>query len=244
MLIIYVLLFPIFFTPVILLLSIFSPKIRAGFTQKFGKYDFTIKQKTLWIHAVSVGEVLAIADFIKNSATAADGTNSKKIVLTTSTPQGQALAKAKLGDFCEKICYFPYDYKFAIRRAIKAINPDAILIVETEIWPNFVLEAKRAQIPVIVVNARISDATFKNYRRLRLFFKQVFKNFHAILAQSEDDAQRFVRIGAEADIVRTMGNIKFDIPPPDTSIKKKLQKTYNKGNIKDIIAGSTHKGED
>ena len=130
----YALLFPIFFTPVILLASILSPKIRAGFRQKFGKYDFAIGEKTLWVHAVSVGEVLAIADFIKGYGA--------KIVLTTSTPQGQALAVAKLGDYCEKICYFPYDYKCAVRRALKAINPATVIIVETEIWPNFVREAK------------------------------------------------------------------------------------------------------
>lgn len=238
MIALYALLFPIFFTPVILLASLFSPKIRAGFAQKFGKYDFAIDEKTLWIHAVSVGEVLAVADFIKQNA------GDKKIILTTSTPQGQALAQSKLGNFCEGICYFPYDYKFAVRSAIKAINPAAIIIVETEIWPNFVTEAKKAKIPVIIANGRISDATFKSYRRLCFFFTQVFENFHAILAQSEEDAKRFIEIGAKPNIVRTMGNVKFDIAPPDTKIKETLEKTYNKGDFKVIVAGSTHKGED
>ena len=238
MIVLYALLFPIFFTPVILLANLFSPKIRAGFRQKFGKYDFVINEKTLWIHAVSVGEVLAVADFIKNAAA------GRKIVLTTSTPQGQTLAQSKLGNFCERICYFPYDYKFAICRAIKAINPAAIMIVETEIWPNFATEAKRAEIPVIIANGRISDATFKSYKRLRPFFARVFENFRVILAQSEDDAKRFVEIGAKPDMVRTMGNIKFDITPPKTKIKEELGKTYNKGDFKVIVAGSTHKGED
>lgn len=236
MIAVYRFLFSIFFTPVILLLSLFSPKIRAGFLQKFGKYDFKIKEKTLWIHAVSVGEVLAISDFIKEN-------KAKKIVLTTSTPQGQSLAKNKLSEFCEQICYFPYDYCFAIKNAIGAINPEKIIIVETEIWPNFVCMAKKVEIPVIIANGRISDSTFISYKRSKFFFKNVFKNFYGILAQSKDDAERFIAIGADSNIVQVMGNVKFDIKKPDIDVKE-LENYYKKNNFKLMVAGSTHGGEE
>ncbi len=238
MIAIYALLFPIFFTPVILFLSLASPKIRAGFKQKFGKYDFKIKEKTLWIHAVSVGEIAAISDFIRKNAT------DKKIVLTTSTPQGRDFALSKLSKYCAKICYFPYDYKFAIKNAIEAINPKVIMIVETEIWPNFVYEAKKANIPVVIANGRISDSTFKSYKKISFFLGGVFKNFHAILAQSEDDAKRFIKIGAKPNIVKNMGNLKFDTAPQNLQTRAELEKTYNKGELKVIVAGSTHKGEE
>lgn len=237
MLKIYRILFPIFFIPTILLLSIFSKKIRSGFFQKFGRYNFKNKEKTLWIHAVSVGEVLAIADFISQN-------QNEKITLTTSTPQGQELAQKKLGNFCKEICYFPYDCTFSIKNAIKAINPSRVMIVETEIWPNFIYLLNKAKVPVIIANGRISDRTFQSYRKAKIFFKEVFKNFHSVLAQSKDDAEKFIQIGANANIVKTMGNVKFDIQRPSDEIKNQLIKLYEKENCKLIIAGSTHNGEE
>lgn len=237
MMLVYRILFYVFFTPVILILSVLSPKVRAGFKQKFGCYDFKNEAKTLWVHAVSVGEVQAISGFIKNN-------KKKKITLTTSTPQGQKLAKEKLSEYCEKICYFPYDYDFAVKNAIEAVNPEKVMIVETEIWANFVRLLKQAKIPVVVANGRISDSTYKSYRLLKWFFKDVFKNYEQILAQSEDDAKRFIKIGAPKSIVSNMGNIKFDIPAPDKKIKEGLKTAYNKGDTKLIVAGSTHFGEE
>ena len=126
----YKIFFPIFFVPVILVLSIFSKKIRAGMKQKLGFYNFKMDKKTFWVHAVSVGEINSLTDFIKEN-------KDKNIVLTTSTPQGFELANKKLSDYVEAICYFPFDTDFAINSAIKAINPHFVMIFETEIWPNF-----------------------------------------------------------------------------------------------------------
>lgn len=233
----YRILFPIFFIPTISLLSVFSKKIRAGFFEKLGFYNFKINEKTFWIHAVSVGEVQAVSEFIKNY-------KGEKIVLTVSTPQGLELANKKLTDYCEKICYFPLDIDFAINSAKKAINPSKVMIFETEIWPNFVYNMKKSEVKVFISNGRISDSTFKTYKSLGFFFKDVFKNFTGILAQSEEDAQKFVSIGANPEIVQNMGNIKFDIEFPSDETALVLKKEYNKNNMPTILAGSTHAGED
>lgn len=233
----YRILFPIPFLFAMSILSIFSKKIRAGFFEKLGFYNFKIDEKTFWIHAVSVGEVQAVTEFIKNY-------KDEKIVLTASTPQGLELAKKKLSDYCEKICYFPLDIDFAINSAKRAINPAKVMIFETEIWPNFVYNMKKAGIKVFISNGRISDSTYKTYKTLRFFFKSVFKNFTGILAQSEEDAKKFIEIGAKPEIVQNMGNIKFDIKFPSDETALVLNKEYNKGNLPTILAGSTHAGED
>ncbi len=233
----YRILFPIPFLFAMSILSIFSKKIRAGFFEKLGFYNFKIDEKTFWIHTVSVGEVQAVTEFIKNY-------KDEKIVLTVSTPQGLELAKKKLSDYCEKICYFPYDIDFAINSAKRAINPAKVMIFETEIWPNFVYNMKKAGIKVFISNGRISDSTYKTYKTLSFFFKSVFKNFTGVLAQSEEDAKKFISIGANSEIVQNMGNIKFDIKFPSDETALVLNKEYNKGNLPTILAGSTHAGED
>lgn len=233
----YRIFFPIFFIPAIALISVFSKKIRAGFFEKLGLYNFKIDEKTFWVHAVSVGEVQAVTEFIKNY-------KDEKIVLTVSTPQGLELANKKLSDYCEKICYFPLDIDFAINSAKRAINPSKVMIFETEIWPNFVHNMKKSGVKVFISNGRISDSTFKTYKALNFFFKYVFKNFAGILAQSEEDAKKFIEIGASPEIVQNMGNIKFDIEFPSDETALVLKKEYNKGNKPTILAGSTHAGED
>ena len=120
----YRILFPIPYLTAISIASIFSKKIRAGFFEKLGFYNFKIDKKTFWIHAVSVGEVQAVTEFIKNY-------KDEKIVLTVSTPQGLELAQKKLSEHCEKICYFPHDIDFAIISAKKAINPSKVMIFES-----------------------------------------------------------------------------------------------------------------
>ena len=215
----YRILFPIPFLFAMSVLSIFSKKIRAGFFEKLGFYNFKIDEKTFWIHAVSVGEVQAVTEFIKNY-------KDEKIVLTVSTPQGLELAKKKLSDYCEKICYFPLDIDFAINSAKRAINPSKVMIFETEIWPNFVHNMKKSGVKVFISNGRISDSTFKTYKALNFFFKYVFKNFAGILAQSEEDAKKFIEIGAKPEIVQNMGNIKFDIEFPSDETALVLKKEY------------------
>ncbi len=233
----YRILFPIPFLFAVSVLSLFSKKIRSGYFEKLGFYNFKIDEKTFWIHAVSVGEVQAVSEFIKNYT-------DEKIVLTVSTPQGLELAQKKLSSYCEKICYFPFDIDFAINSAKNAINPSKVMIFETEIWPNFVYNMKKSGVKVFISNGRISDSTYKTYKNLKFFFKSVFKNFTGILAQSEEDAKKFINIGANPEIVQNMGNIKFDIEFLNGETANTLYAEYNKGDTPVILAGSTHAGED
>lgn len=231
MLFLYQIFFSIFILPVLLL----NKKTRAGLNQRFGRYDFKNKKQTLWIHAVSVGEILALSDFIKS-------VQGYDIVLTTSTEQGFEVANLKLKDTCKQIVYFPYDLPLFVNRAIKAINPKLVFVMETEIWPNFINTLNKAEIPVLIINGRISERTFKSYKCLKFFFKPILSKFAAILAQSQTDAERFIQIGANPVSTKVMGNIKFDIKAPDVSYLDLGLSELEPGPL--FIAGSTHKGED
>lgn len=222
---------------IIKLLGCFSQKIRAGEKEKFGKYGFKFLNRTIWIHAVSVGEVMLAQTLINKLNFKND------IVLTTSTPQGQELAKNKLSDKCKMITYFPYDTKKAVDNAIKAINPEMVIIMETEIWPTFSQRMKELAIPLFIVNGRISEETFKSYKKLSFFFKKVLANYSAILTQTHEDAKRFVEIGAPENRVTTSGNIKFDIKKPNSYPKHKYSFLFNTLNKKVAIFGSTHEEE-
>ena len=219
------------------ILSLFSKKIGAGKKEKFGNYGFKFINRTIWIHAVSVGEVMLAQTLINKLNFKND------IVLTTSTPQGQELAKNKLSDKCKMITYFPYDTKKAINNAVKAINPEMVIIMETEIWPNFSKTMKELAIPLFIVNGRISEGTFKSYKKLSFFFRKVLSNYSAILTQTYEDAKRFVEIGAPENKVVTTGNIKFDIEKPDDYIRHKYIFDLNTLGKKVVIFGSTHADE-
>ena len=135
---VYNFLYNFFVIPAICILGLFSKKINAGKKEKFGRYDFKFLNRTIWIHAVSVGEVMLAITLINKMNPKCD------IVLTTSTPQGQELAKNKLSDRCKVITYFPYDTNYAIKKAVDAINPKMVIVMETEIWPNFAKKNERA----------------------------------------------------------------------------------------------------
>ena len=237
MLKLYNFLYNLLAVPLINILGLFSQKIEAGKKEKFGNYGFKFLNRTIWIHAVSVGEVMLAQTLINKMRFKND------IVLTTSTPQGQELAKNKLSDKCKVITYFPYDTIKAIKNAVKAINPEMVIIVETEIWPNFAHIMKELAIPLFIINGRISERTFKSYKRLSFFFKNVLKNYSAILAQTNEDAKRFVEIGAAENKVVVSGNIKFDIEKPDDYIKHKYRLLFKTFNEKVLIFASTHPDE-
>ncbi len=222
---------------IIKLLSNFSKKVCAGEKEKFGNYGFRFLNRTIWIHAVSVGEVMLAQTLINKLNFKND------IVLTTSTPQGQELAKNKLSDKCKMITYFPYDTKKAVDNAVKAINPEIVIMVETEIWPTFSQRMKELAIPLFIVNGRISERTFNSYKKLAFFFRKVLCNYSAILTQTYEDAKRFVEIGAPENKVTTSGNIKFDIEKPDDFLRYKYKLLFKTFDKKVLIFGSTHSDE-
>jgi 3-deoxy-D-manno-octulosonic-acid transferase len=201
-------------------------------------------KKIVWLHAVSVGEVMAVEKFIQEWLAAAP---EYELLLTTVTPTGQRIAK-KLA--CERVhvCYFPFDLTPVVKRFLDLFKPVCLLLVETEIWPNLLIAAKERHIPVGVVNARLSERSFKRYKIFPWLFKPLWGKLDFVLAQSEEDAVRFRKLGVTEESVRDMGNMKFDQAGWDSGGAMDipgLRQAWGY-NPEDLvwIAGSTHPGEE
>lgn len=224
-------------------------KFRAGFFQKCGFLDSFIKQrlsnyniKPVWFHAVSVGECLAIVDLVKKFNSTYPNI---PIVISTVTLTGQHIAIKQLGNIAT-IIYFPFDIGFIVNKVIDIINPQVVMIVETEIWPNFSFLLSRKKIPLVLINGRLSPKSFKNYYRLRLFTSIILSFYSKFLMQSEADADRLIKIGAKKEKVEVIGNIKYDIIQKMTNndIMQLRNELCIGDNDKIIIAGSTHSSEE
>ncbi|MBZ5501020.1 MAG: 3-deoxy-D-manno-octulosonic acid transferase [Acidobacteriia bacterium] len=169
----------------------------------------------IWLHAVSVGEVLAagpLAEGLKQRFP------DRPVFVSTTTETGQRLARERL-QFADGIFYFPVDWVVPVRRALRAISPALVIVMETEIWPNFLREAHRRGVPVMFANARISERSFARYKRWRflidVFFRRVLRDAELFLAQTPEDAARLEEMGAPAGRVEVTGNLKYDSAPPE-----------------------------
>ncbi|MGB8542004.1 MAG: 3-deoxy-D-manno-octulosonic acid transferase [Candidatus Acidiferrales bacterium] len=167
----------------------------------------------IWVHAVSVGEVLAATPLIEGLKREFPG---RAILVSTTTETGQRLARERLKS-AEAIFYFPLDWIVPVRKALRTIRPAVVIVMETEIWPNFLRETRCAGIPVVFANARISERSFSRFERWRLlvgeFFARTLQDADLFLAQSEEDARRLAGMGAAEDRVEVTGNMKYDVPP-------------------------------
>jgi 3-deoxy-D-manno-octulosonic-acid transferase len=221
-------------------------KYRAGLSERLGRVPSRIVQNAtgpvIWIHAVSVGEALAISELVSRLrarfATA-------RILISTTTQTGQKLAAERFG--AENVFYFPLDFAFAVRPYLRRLKPDVIVLAETEFWPNFIRLAHSSGAKIIVTNARISDHSFPRYRRFAALMRPVLRQIDAFLTQSKTDAERLVEIGAPKDRVIVAGNLKFEVKPPDTShgIVRDLAKAFERDSFAPVIvAGSTVEGEE
>ncbi|EKA5637302.1 lipid IV(A) 3-deoxy-D-manno-octulosonic acid transferase [Vibrio navarrensis] len=218
-----------------------KPKFRARWKEHFGitpKLDG--QTRPLWIHAVSVGESIAAVPLIK--AIKAQ-TPEQRIVVTTTTSTG-AEQIAKLGNLVEHR-YMPIDFAFAVRGFLKAINPTKMLIIETELWPNTLATVHKANIPIIVVNARLSEKSQQNYAKVQPLFNLIHPCLSKVLCQSQADADRFAKLGVATEKLSVTGSIKFDIHISDEIKRKGAELRAQLGQDRPIwIAASTHKGED
>lgn len=231
--------------PVILIALALVPKFRAGLFTKLGFYpDFNLdrNKKTIFFHAVSVGEVNAVEALIKKTR---ENFPDANIVLSTTTKTGQEIAHKKLEKTVNAITYFPFDFFFSINSFLDAVKPDKIVIAETEIWPDFVYLANRRNIPVYIVNGRLSPNSYKGYKKFSFFFKPVLAQYKGIYMQTQGDVERILDVGAKQDITKCMGNLKFDIKPTlsDSQITE-LAESLKLNGARMIVAASTHKGED
>ena len=193
-------------------------KYLASFRQRMGHLPPTLSSEnsaasSIWVHAVSVGEVLAAKPLI-------DGLKQRfperQIFLSTTTATGQRVAHERIAS-ADGIFYFPFDWSGTVRRDLNQLRPALVVILETEIWPNFMREADRANIPVIFVNSRISEKSFRRFRRFKpligKFFERVLHNADLFLAQSAEDARRLQEMGAPAARIEISGNMKYDHEP-------------------------------
>lgn len=204
-------------------------KIKLGL---FTKPD--LKNTVIMFHAVSVGEVLSLEKLIQKAHTSFPDSS---IVLTTGTKTGQELARKKYDDITDFITYFPFDFPFAVNNFLSKINPNMVIIAETELWPNFAIQCKKKDIPIVIINGRISDSSYSSYKFLKLFFKPILNLYTKIYTQSELDNERFISLGNKPENTMVMANLKFDIEKIDSDIDLK------KGENRILIAGSTHSGE-
>lgn len=225
--------------PFIFLLRLIQKKDVTSWKIKMGNFDlpknFDKSKKTIMIHGVSVGEVVSLEKLIRKIKEEFPNHN---LVLTTGTKTGQETAIKKMGDIADFITYFPLDIKFFVEKFLDKINPDVILIAETEIWPIFIYTAKKRNIKTYIINGRMSDESFKMYKILKPFFKNVLPMYSGIFVQSEIDKARLNEAGANINQLDVMKNLKFDVNKFDVDIN------LNTNNSKVLIAGSTHKGED
>jgi 3-deoxy-D-manno-octulosonic-acid transferase len=189
---------------------------RLGFIKRLPPASFdSTGSGVIWFHAVSVGEVLSAVELIRRlRAEIPDAA----IFVSTATLAGRALAGQRLMNLADGVFFAPLDYRSAVRRVLRRLRPAAVVILETEIWPNLYRESKRAGASLLIVNGRISDRALPRYRSASGFFRHALMWPDAIFTQSEEDARRFVIAGAPAERARSAGNLKYDFTPPASGI--------------------------
>ena len=192
----------------------------------------------LWIHAVSVGEVLSASRLVKTLDAALP---SYLIVVSTTTRTGQALARERFG--AERVFYCPLDLPWAVRAYCRALDPLLLVLVETEFWPNLLSACFRRRIPVAVVNARVSDRSWPRYRLLRGLWRPFLRRIEVVLAQSELDAGRLQALGCLPQRVSVAGNLKFDVRIAEETPAARLLRDLAP-NLRLVVAGSTLQGEE
>jgi 3-deoxy-D-manno-octulosonic-acid transferase len=196
---------------------------------------------TIWLHAVSLGEVKAAAPLLGELRAQFPGL---RIVLTTSTRTGWQAARECLSS-SDVVLFPPFDLAWICRRFLRRIRPQALLVMETELWPNLFREAKRSGVPLLLVNGRVSDRAFPRYRASKFFWQRVLAQPDAILTQSKRDAERFLALGAPEDKVEVAGNLKYAIRPLFSPIVPRLRAMAEEAGAGPIlVAGSTMPGEE
>ena len=218
-------------------------KYRYGLTERLGMTPARLPecdaQRSIWIHAVSVGEVLAISGLV---AELKERHPQNPVFVSTTTLTGQFLARGRFGE--DNAFFVPIDFGFAIHPYLERLQPALLVLAETEFWPNLLHLARKSGASIAVVNARISDRSFPRYRRFRWFFAPVLSGIDLFLAQTEEDARRLVAIGAPADRVRVSGNLKFDMrSSSDSELTRDLRQAISHDSPL-IVCGSTAEGEE
>lgn len=222
---------------------------RPGFKQRFGQYDNKIKQsltnrQVLWMHAVSVGEMNVCMQLIRALEPRVP---NLKIVVSTTTTTAMGELQKRLPPNIGKI-YYPIDRRPYVNRAIATVHPNAIVLIESEIWPNFVWRARALGKPLFLVNARLSPRSYPRYKKFGFIFRNLFASFTAVAAQSEDESVRLREVGCKPQAVHTVGNLKFDAAVSggrnSVDVGAILAQVGVQPGVPILVAGSTHDGEE
>src|SRR5215204_6448015 len=232
--------------PYFLFQALSHGKYLSGLRQRLGLLN-QIKRSgrpVVWLHCVSVGETQAarpLVDRLRKDYPQWD------LVISTITNTGQTLAKTVFGSESQAVFYFPFDWRWCVRRALKQIQPQVVLIMETELWPNFLRECNAQNIPVALINGRISRQSFRRYRLVRFFLEPVLSQLDRAVMQSSNDAERIVALGLPKDKLYTSGNIKFDadVVSGNDALTQSLNERFNfEPETPLILAASTHEPEE
>ena len=219
---------------------------RARMGDRFGRYpeevgrrlDELAEKGPVWLHAVSVGEVQVAVQLMEEMRRVDPST---RFVFSTTSSTGWKTAEGLLSP-ADVLIYNPLDFGFCVRRALDRVRPRAVILAETEIWPNFIRALKRRGVGVYLVNARVSDRSAPRYKALRWFFGEVLRCFSGIFAQSELDAKRLIAAGAAPETIEVAGSFKFDVAKRNPRKERELREWIGEGDV--LLGGSTWPGED
>jgi 3-deoxy-D-manno-octulosonic-acid transferase len=220
-------------------------KYVAGFRERWGSLS-PIRadgRPVIWIHCVSVGETQAARPLVQGLKKRFP---QSLIAISTITLTGQNLAREIFKDDAAKVFYFPFDWRWVVRRTLKAINPDVVLVMETELWPGFLRECKVQHIPVALVNGRLSAQSFRRYRPIKSFMTRVLSSLSLAIMQTEADAERLRALGMDASKTFIFGNMKFDAGtmPETDSLTTAFRERFKLDASPLILAASTHESEE
>ncbi len=224
--------------------SIKQPAYRQRLKERYAIYTTQqkIPQNSIVIHAASVGEVIAITPLVKKLQ---DTYPHLSIVFTTVTPTGSERVKVAFGDSVTHF-YLPYDIPYAVKRFLNLTKPKAIIVVETELWPNLIKYANKCHIPFIIANARLSPRSVKRYGYIKNLIYPMFRDVKLIMAQDKTSADRYLELGVQQKHLINTGNLKFDLNIDEQQYQeiKLTEKKLNIMNRPVWVAGSTHEGEE
>lgn len=221
-----------------------SGRYRAGLAGRLGWVPKSLRaavagREVVWIHAVSVGEVMAGMQLIRELSAARP---EWLIAVSTTTATAQELAKKRMPEL--PVFYLPLDFAFVVRRYLRVLQPKMLVLMESEFWPNLMLQCAKAGVPMAVVNARVSDRSFPRYMRLRRLWRPLLEKISLFLAQSEETAERLMQIGAPADRVRVTGNLKYDLREGRESPLVAMVREQLPAQARVVVSGSTLDGEE
>ncbi|MEE9614639.1 MAG: 3-deoxy-D-manno-octulosonic acid transferase [Thermodesulfobacteriota bacterium] len=237
--------------PYFIFRSISLGKYRSGTAERFG---FIAPERlealaggggrVVWFHAVSVGETKAVLPLVRLLK---ERHPELKVVFSTVTPTGNSVAEKEGEGLIDSLLYFPVDFSWVVRSVVRRINPAAFVVVEKEVWPNFVRALKERAVPIVVVNGTVSERSFRGYRRFHFLFKDAFASISRFCARTDEDGRRALELGVPPERMVVAGNIKFDMEakglgPADAAELKSSLGLRPDDRV--VVAGSTHAGEE